>query len=142
MSNETVVGAALLHRHSDGDAVGEAFRAAAEIRWLIVQPDGVDVGRRLLDASLDLILAWSPSHIFADGSLPAPGCYGVPDSWPHIRHLLVGAGFAGPLRTELVLAARCEDLTGVHLDDAVVTRSVGARGARLDLIRSGQSSSK
>ncbi|MGF1597571.1 MAG: GNAT family N-acetyltransferase [Acidimicrobiales bacterium] len=139
IDDEAVVGAALVHRFSGDERVRVGYRSAAEIRWLVVAPSSMDAGRRLLAAAVDLARAWRPSHLYADGSLPAPGCYGVPDSWPHIRELLGAAGFDGPDRTEMVLAARCEDLIGHHVEGAEVRRSVGVLGARFDLVVSGES---
>jgi hypothetical protein len=57
---------------------------------------------------LEQMRAWGVSRVGAECSFPALGCYGVPDTLPHIRGLLVDAGFAEPARTEFVLVARCE----------------------------------
>jgi hypothetical protein len=133
--DRAVVGAALLLRYSDDDTVGEAFRGAAEIRWLIGSPNAMEACRSLLEKAIALMIGWRPSHIYGDGSLPAPGCYGIPDSWPHVRALLVDAGFKGPARSEVVLAAECRGLTGRQLEGAHVRRSVGDLAARLELIR-------
>jgi hypothetical protein len=133
--DQTIVGAALIVRYSNEHTVSEAFRGAAELRWLIGSPNAMEACRSLLSAALDLIETWGPTHIYADGSLPAPGCYGIPESWPHVRTLLVDAGFNGPARTELVLAADCEQLIGRQLAGAQVRRSVGDLAARLELFR-------
>lgn len=134
LDKQAIVGAALLHRFRDSDDVRAGYRSAAEIRWIVVAPTAAAAGRDLLEAALDVIAAWRPSHVYADGSLPAPGCYGIPDSWPHVRDLLSNAGFEGPTRTEIVVAARCEDLTGHRREGAEVRRSVGVLGTRFDLI--------
>jgi hypothetical protein len=139
VQRESVVAASLLLRYRNEDDVGADFRAAAEIRWLVVDPGELDAGQLLLQTSIGLMRAWSPSHIYADGALPAPGCYGIPDSWPHVRRLVVDAGFEGPARVELVLLARCDRLTGNQLEDTTVVRSVGRLGTRLDIMRSGGS---
>jgi hypothetical protein len=133
--DQAIVGAALLLRYSNANTVSEAFRGAAEIRWLIGSPNAMKACRSLLSAALDLVAAWSPTHFYADGSLPAPGCYGIPDSWPHVRTLVVDAGFSGPARTELVLAAECRKLIGRQLSGAKIRRSVGDLSARLELFR-------
>ncbi len=132
--DEAIVGAALLHRFGDDDKVRDGYRSAAEIRWLVVAPTATEAGEQLLKKAIDKAGSWQPSRIYADGSLPAPGCYGIPDSWPHIRQLVTAAGFDGPTRSETVLAARCRDLVGHHIDGAEVHRSVGALGARFDLV--------
>lgn len=134
VEDEAVVAACLLHRFSGDEKVREGYRSAAEIRWLVVAPSATRAGEHLLDEILDRGRSWRPSRFYADGSLPAPGCYGVPDSWPHIRQLLVAAGFEGPDRSETVLAARCRDLVGHHIEGAEAHRSVGVLGARFDLV--------
>ena len=101
--------AALLHRFGSGPGVSPDFVDAGEIRWLIFSPGALESGRRLLDSCLVVLDAWQVRVQYADGSLPAPACYGVPDSWPHIRSLYSGAGFA-PVREETVLAVPCADL--------------------------------
>jgi hypothetical protein len=137
--DQSIIGAALLLRYSDNETVGDAYRGAAEIRWIIFAPREVEAARGLLAALIDLARGWGPTHLYVDGSLPAPGCYGIPDSWPHVRGLLSDAGFKGPTRTELVLVAACERLTGRRLEGAEVTRSVGELEARLELVRDGKS---
>jgi hypothetical protein len=136
-SEQNIIGAALLLRYADRETVGEAYRGAAEIRWLVGLPNAPDTCRSLLDEVIELMRRWNPSHIYADGALPAPGCYGIPDSWPHVRRLLVEAGFDGPARAELVLAAPCAQLVGHGLIGTSVKRSVGYLGARLELEREG-----
>lgn len=134
VEDEAVVAACLLHRFSGDAKVREGYRSAAEIRWLVVAPSAMRAGEQLLGTALDNARSWHPSRIYADGCLPAPGCYGVPDSWPHVRQLLVTAGFEGPDRSETVLVARCRDLLGNQVEGAEVRRSVGVLGARFDLV--------
>ena len=137
VSEHNIVAASLLLRYASGEEVGDAYQGAAEIRWLIGLPGRREACRSLLDESIGILRGWDPTHIYADGALPAPGCYGIPDSWPHVRRLLVDAGFDGPARTELALAAPCARLVGRDLDGVSVRRSVGDPGARLDLERAG-----
>ena len=132
VSEHNIVAASLLLRYASGEEVGDAYQGAAEIRWLIGLPGRREACRSLLDESIGILRGWDPTHIYADGALPAPGCYGIPDSWPHVRRLLVDAGFDGPARTELALAAPCARLVGRDLDGVSVRRSVGDLGARLD----------
>jgi hypothetical protein len=42
---------------------------------------------------------WGVSRRSADGGLPAPGVYGLPDPWPHVRAAYQHAGFThtGPI---------------------------------------------
>lgn len=132
-----VVAAALLHRFRSDPDVGESYRGSGDIRWLICKPDAVEAGRQLLKRTLACMRAWRVRSVGAECALPALGCYGVPDSLPHLRGLLVEAGFAEPTRTEVVLAARCERLAGHVLDGASVTRTLGVLGARFTLTRPG-----
>ncbi|MEM7272066.1 MAG: GNAT family N-acetyltransferase [Actinomycetota bacterium] len=134
VDDDAIVGATLLLRFGDGPEIADGYRAAAEIRWLVVAPSSTSTGTELLAAAVERARAWQPTVIHLDGFLPAPGCYGIPDSWPHIRTLVTSAGFVGPTRTEAVLAARCEDLLGHRIEGAQVRRTVGALGARLDLV--------
>ena len=50
-------------------------------------------------------LAGDRPGIGADGTLPAPGVYGVPEQWPHVAGLLRRVGFSRGERTEIVLLA-------------------------------------
>jgi hypothetical protein len=57
---------------------------------------------------------------------------------PHIRGLLREAGFGEPSRTEVVLVARCEALTGRHQPELLRTRRLGLLGTRFTLRRDGE----
>ncbi|HUF99916.1 MAG TPA: hypothetical protein VMM60_17455 [Ilumatobacter sp.] len=130
---ERIVAAALLHRFRNDADVSDSYRGVGDIRWLLCARDYTEAGRQLLTHCIDTFAHWDVRRRYADGALPAMGCYGIPDSWPHIRGLLVEAGFDGPARVEDVFAARCEDLLGHALDGAVVRRSVGSIGVRIEL---------
>lgn len=123
---------ALLHRFGRGPGVSPDFVNSGEIRWLIFRPDRLDDGRRLLDVCMALLDEWQVEARYADGSLPAPACCGVPDTWPHVRALYSEAGFA-PSRQETVLRVRCADLIQGHRPPVQVDRSVGVLGTRLTL---------
>ena len=128
-----LAGAHLVHYGGD-DHVGSDYQGAAEIRWLIcwASADGIAAGERLLDAGLAQFRRWRARREFANGALPAPGAYGVPDVWPHVAQLLAGAGF-GDGRREDVLAVAVADLPrGVRPPgpDLRIARSVGAVGTR------------
>ncbi len=135
--SDGIVAAALLHRFRSDADVSESYRGIGDIRWLVCDIDAVDAGARLLDTALAQMSAWQVTMVGADCSLPAPGCYGVPDTLPHIRGLLSDAGFGEPTRTELVLAARCDALTGHRLDGATIKRTLGLLGARFTLSQDG-----
>jgi hypothetical protein len=80
---------------------------------------------------------WTVRSVGADCTLPALACYGIPDTSPHLRALLLGAGFAEPTRVELVLVAKCQTLVSVIPAGVDVTRTLGLAGTRLTLSRKG-----
>ncbi len=102
IEQEAVVAAAHLLRYGGDDRVRDGYRGRVEIRWLVAQPTAASAAAELIEASAATI---------ADGSLPAPFVYGVPDVWPHIRTLYADAGFV-PSRIEVLLVADVDDLPG------------------------------
>jgi len=133
--HDGIVAAALLHRFGSDEDVRENYRGMGDIRWLVCRVDAIPAGGRLLEAALEQMRAWQVTTVGADCALPALGCYGVPDTLPHLRGLLADAGFGEPTRTELVLVAHCDELTGHALDGAQVTRTLGLLGARFAVSR-------
>ena len=133
-----VVAAAQLLRYGADATVGEHYRDAAEIRWLVCWtaapywPDAPVAGRSLLQACLAQIHAWRVRTSFADGSLPGPGVYGVPEQWPHIRDLYESAGYAGG-RSEAVLVSTTARLLRDLRPPALglrLSRTLGINGTR------------
>ncbi|WP_433609385.1 hypothetical protein [Prescottella agglutinans] len=127
-----VVGALHLRRYGIERDVSDDYRNAGEIAWFVFWPDRPDAAADLLRAGLVLLAQDGVAHVFADGDLPTPVSYGVPDSWPHVAAALSAAGFeADPACTEVVLS---KDL-GAHassadLDSHRLTRAVGIHGTR------------
>src|SRR6266852_1268280 len=86
-----VVAAAHLLRYTADDSVGEAYRDSAEIRWFLFWPetpywpDSPEAADALIAACLAQLDSWRVSIQGADGALPVPGVYGVPEQWPHVR---------------------------------------------------------
>jgi GNAT superfamily N-acetyltransferase len=144
-----VVAAALVVRYRDDADVGPGYRGTAEIRWLLFRPeapagnpfwhDGWEAARRLLSTCLEVAAAWGVSRVGADGALPVPGVYGVPDSWPHVERLYREAGFTAP--AEAVEAVHLADLERLPvLAPAVgmqVRRNVGINGVRFTAVLHG-----
>jgi GNAT superfamily N-acetyltransferase len=63
--------------------------------------------------------------------LPAPGVYGVPEQWPHIRTLLERVGFVCSARTELVYLADVDRLAPANpLPGLEIVRTLGIAGTR------------
>ncbi|HEX6933499.1 MAG TPA: GNAT family N-acetyltransferase [Streptosporangiaceae bacterium] len=139
-----VVAAAHLLRYFDDERAGNAARNSAEICWLLFWPeapagnawwtDATAAAGALMTASLALLDRWEVATQHADGDLPVPGVYGVPEQWPHIRDLYARAGFEHTGHTEIVYLARVQDLppaAKAPVEGMRVARSVGINGCRL-----------
>jgi len=134
-----VVAAAHLLRYGAGEEVGQAYRGSAEVNWLLFWPranhwlDSEEAAAALMDACLGRLGSWG-GHWHADGVLPAPGVYGMPAQWPHVRKLYQRAGFVHDGQVEIVLLARVDELPGPSappLEGLALERSVGESGTRL-----------
>jgi GNAT superfamily N-acetyltransferase len=135
-----VVAAAHLLRYGGGEEVGEAYRGTAEINWLLYwpaathRPGSPEAARFLMDACLTRLESWGAERRHADGALPAPGVYGVPAQWPHVRALYEQSGFVHDGHVEIILLAEVDVLpqpSGPPLDGLRLERSVGEAGTRL-----------
>jgi GNAT superfamily N-acetyltransferase len=135
-----VVAAAHLLRYGGGEEVGEASRDAGEISWLLYWPeatywpDSAEAADTLVLACLAQLRRWGVVRWYADGALPAPGVYGVPEQWPHVRALYEQSGFVHEGHTEVVLLARVDELprpSEVPIAGLVLRRAVGVNGTRL-----------
>jgi len=136
IERDAVVAGAHLLRYGDDDRVSESYRNLADVRWLVCRPDATAAGARLLEEAIGVMRGWQPSRIVADGSLPAFGVYGVPDTWPHIRGLYEAAGLVHQARVEILLSRELEGLTrGGPLEGLTVRRSVGRNGTRFSALR-------
>lgn len=138
-----LVAASYLVRYTDHPTVGESWRNVGEVRFLIFWPpssvfaDTVGAARELLSTSVMRLRRVGVAQIVADGTLPVPGIYGVPEQWPHVRKLYRESGFVTPVRTEVVLLARVADLarpTGTPTAE----RSVGTNGTRISAVEKGE----
>jgi GNAT superfamily N-acetyltransferase len=109
---DNVVGAVHLLRYGREDAVGPAYRGSGELRWLLFLPgaEGVAAADALTAAALAAMDGWAVDAVHADGALPAPGCYGIPDRWPHVAAALDRAGFAPGERVEALYVADVDAL--------------------------------
>jgi GNAT superfamily N-acetyltransferase len=133
VERDAVVAGAHLLRYADDDRVSESYRNAAEIRWLVFTPSATAAADALLAAALESIAHWRPSARWADGALPALGCYGVPAPWRHVRDAYVRAGFVFDGRIELLFLARVEDLPRAGeapVEGLTVRREVGTFGTQ------------
>jgi GNAT superfamily N-acetyltransferase len=138
-----IVASALLLRYRADQDVGASMRGAGEIRWLVFWPmapvgneywgDGQRAAQALIDACIDQMDQWRCVIQQANGSLPAPGIYGVPEQWPHVGALYIRNGFTAD-RTETVLLADLKQLVGPNdppLPGLRLRRLVGINGTRL-----------
>jgi GNAT superfamily N-acetyltransferase len=142
-----VVAAAHLLRYGQGEDVGDSYREAGEIAWLLYWPqatywpDSAEAAHSLVSACLAQLRRWGVSRWYADGALPAPGVYGVPEQWPHVRELYERAGFVHDGHTEVVLLARVDELpraSEAPVAGLEVRRAVGVNGTRLSACLGGE----
>jgi GNAT superfamily N-acetyltransferase len=140
VQRQRIAAAAHLLRYGTSPAVGESYRNAGEIRWFVCWPnarcwsDAADAGDVLLRASVAQLDRWRTTRQLADGSLPAPGIYGIPAQWPHIESAFGRAGFEHQGRIEIIFL---RDLRGPIGDrppsppGLSIRRSLGGNGTRL-----------
>jgi GNAT superfamily N-acetyltransferase len=145
-----IAAAAHLLRYYPDDRAGPAYRDAGEIRWLLYWPlapagnpfwpDVTGAAEALIAACTDVFGRWGVTSQHAEGELPVPGVYGVPEQWPHIAALYRRAGFTHTGHTEVVYLAMVEDLPSPArnpdppLDGLALSRSVGINGCRLSAV--------
>ena len=134
---ERVVAATHLIRYAGDERVGPDYRNAGEIRWLVFWPAADAAASDLMAAALALFRRWGVGQQLAEGDLPVPGVFGVPEQWPHVRELYERAGFVPDGHTEIVFLADVADLRRplAPLPGLTVRRSVGSSGTRLTAVR-------
>jgi GNAT superfamily N-acetyltransferase len=136
---QRIVAAAHLLRYGSDERVGETYRNAGEIRWLLywppvpAWPDSGEAGEMLAMACLKQLDGWGVTRAYADGTLPAPGVYGVPEQWPHVRAIYEKAGFHHAGKTEIVFVARVDDLPRLSAPHVRLRtqRTLGVNGTRI-----------
>lgn len=133
-----ITAAAHVLRYGIGDDVGESYRGAGELRWLVswppapFWPDATAAGDAVAAAAVALLIRAGARRIHADGALPAPGVYGIPRQWPHVHAILARAGFTAGGRSEIVFLA---DVAVLQRPDGplagfAVERTLGINGTR------------
>ena len=139
-----VVAAAHLLRYGAEEPVGESYRDVGEIGWFLFWPDApfwpdaTAAADELMRACLAELDRWRVGRRYADGTLPAPGVYGLPEQWPHVRAVYERAGFVHEGRTEIVFLASIDELPrpgAAPLPDLALRRSLGINGTRLAAVR-------
>ena len=150
VQNGALVAAALLLRYRADPDVGDAFRDAGEIKWLLFNPmapednphwsDGHAAADGLMSACLRQLDAWGVRVGYADGALPVPGVYGVPEQWPHVERLYARHGFVQEGETESIWMVDLVDIPAPGeppLPDLAVRRLLGINGTRFTAHRDG-----
>jgi len=102
---DAIAAAAHVVRYGTDARVSDSYRDTAEIRWLVFAPGADDAADALAARCVAAMREWGVRRVHADGSLPAPAVYGVPDVWPHVGAALERAGFVHDGRSEAVLVA-------------------------------------
>lgn len=139
-----VLAAAHLLRYGDGPEVGEAFRGAGEISWLLALPERPDEAAAVLSSARERLAAWNVAReeVCSGGGLPVPVLGGVPDGWPHVATSLEAAGYrAGDEHREAIYGGKLDGVPepgGPPLPDFQVRRAVGAFGVRFSAILEGE----
>jgi GNAT superfamily N-acetyltransferase len=99
-----LVGAAHVVRYGLGAEVGQRYRGAAELAWLLFWPEAENAARALVSAAADLSALWQAPRLYAyDTALPVPVVTGVPESWPHVSAALTRSGFEPLAADEAVI---------------------------------------
>jgi GNAT superfamily N-acetyltransferase len=144
---DRVAAAAHLLRFSADERVGTTYRGAGEIHWLLFWPeapagnpywpDAADAAGELVTTCIRQLGKWGVTRQYADGDLPVPGVYGVPEQWPHIRSLYQRAGFTHTGHTEIVCLAEVAGLlrpAEPPIAGLALRRAVGMNGTRLSAV--------
>jgi hypothetical protein len=129
VGRDRIVGTAHVVRYGDAPSVGAAYRDVAELRWLVFWPSAPDPGEALMTGCLETVARWGVARVHADGALPAPGIFGVPDCWPHVAGAYENAGFVHDGRVETILLAEVGDLPSARTG---ARRTMGAQATRFE----------
>lgn len=102
VERQRVVAAAHLHRYADDERVGESYRDAGEIKWLLCWRDApfwpdAGAGDVLAQACLAHLEGWGVGRFYADGALPGTR---------RLRRARLLAARGGDLRTSRFRARR------------------------------------
>jgi GNAT superfamily N-acetyltransferase len=146
---DRVAAASHLLRYFPDERAGQAARNTGEINWLLFWPDAPEgnqywpdatpAAEALMTACIARLEEWGVTQ-HADGELPVPGVYGVPEQWPHVSALYERAGFRHVGHTEIIYLATLADLprpAELPVAGLAVRRRVGMNGTRLSAVLPG-----
>ncbi len=91
---DRIAAAAHLKRYGTDERVMPDYHNAGEISWLVCWPHKIEAGHDLARACTAQLDRWAVRRQYAEGDLPTPATYGVPDAWPHVADVLHTAGFS------------------------------------------------
>lgn len=137
VERDAIVAGAHLLRYGPEDRVGDSYRNAGEVRWLVCNRNERLAGDAPLAACFEVMDDWKVGRQYADGSLPSVGTYGVPACWPHIRDIYTGGGLVFDGHLEIILIAGVDQLpepTTPPITGLTVLRSVGDCGTRFSAL--------
>ena len=140
IERDRVAGAAHLVRYGVDARVSDSYRDSAEIRWLVFAPGDDAAADAVAARCVAQMAEWGAARMYADGSLPAPAVYGVPDVWPHVAAALERAGFAPGERVEVILAADVADLPHggpPPVEGLTLRRTLGRHATRFSALLDG-----
>lgn len=142
VEGDRIVAGAHLRRYGGEEGMSESYRDAGEITWLVCWPGHLQAGRALTEAALEQLARWQVRICYGDGTLPAPGVFGVPNAWPHVRSLYEGAGF-DPNRgqREIILVGSLDDIAPPGeppLAGVTLGRQLGSLGTAFNAIVDGE----
>ncbi len=140
-----IVAAAHLLRYGTDAEVGQDYRGTGEIKWLICWPeepgwpDTTAAGDAVANAAVAFLTHSGVGRVYADGALPAPGVYGLPEQWPHVQAILQRAGFIPGDHAEIVYLADVAALPrpATPISGLAVVRTLGNNGTRFAALLDG-----
>lgn len=138
VDNDRLVAAAHLRRYTDDHRASDSYRDAGEIVWLLCWPDHLDAGRAVCDRSIGRLREWGVRVLYGDGSLPAPGVYGVTTAWPHVRRLYEEAGFdSSESQEEIIFVGTVDQLPApgdAPVNGLTLRRELGPLGTAFNAV--------
>lgn len=141
IESDRLVAAAYLKRFGGDERVGNGFRDAGCIEWLLFDPGRRPAADALLAGAFEVLRDWGSRIWYADGNLPCLGVYGIPDNWPHVQSLFRAAGFSVAGQVEVIFVGSLDAVAGPGpspLSGVELTRVVGPLGVSFEALLEGR----